>query len=518
MKKILALVVAFALCFTAVAGCITTSAEDAAAPAIEISSVELANTAGATSFTVSGTNCGTIAAQKLTVTIENGVKLDSIYNGATPLIDAANVATGEDADYYVETVEGNTVVTLVSVLNIGAANDTFTYTFNVTVPANETEEAVVYDVTAATVAGSIDEEYINVEIAPATITVAAKAAEPQGPTMNDAIVLNKEGVVISSTLDVYFQVRKELVAEYARAEAIIEPVTYDNSGNEVPGETAVIPLSGGTSKNYAVTYPNIAMYKLGLPLNIYIKCYDAEDNFVAYSDTFVRTPVGLLKEKYVAGSTDATQIKLNSLVTDMLNMAAKAETHFATQVASTSDLATLVAKGDVSNKDWPQDAATQSYGELTLAEAPTYYGDYNETDNKIVFGADLNGAPVITAKFNRATTEYPDHSKLKLELSYTTYYGQGAEGTVKTDVIEGDEWAAYAVGKSLICPFSLVAMYDGNKPVFATLTYDGNTVVTFEYSLENYIKEYENVGGTLGDLLTAIALFNVSSRTYFGTI
>ena len=334
-----------------------------------------------------------------------------------------------------------------------------------------------------------------------------------GPVLDETIVFNGEKMQFSNTINALLRINKALVNSYASLEVIVVPTVY-NAGNETVGEEIVIPVTSGTSKNWNVYYEGIGMYAMALTFDAYVKCYDAEGNYVAYSNVSTYSPIDLIKGVYVAGSTDATQKKLNSLVTDTLNLATKAQVYFANQSQyAGSDLAADVAAGNVANKDWPQDCATTAYAELNTVNSIEYIAPFTSTDSKLSFLSDLNGAPVFTCKFSKYQTAFPDLSKLKLELSYTEVYG---ESSVVTDTIEGDEWQI--AGKSVVAPASLVALYDGNKTVTGVLTYDGVEVIRFNYSLESYISE--NIGSTdanFVNLLNAIAYFNVSSRAYFGT-
>ncbi len=555
MKKILALVVAFALCFTAVAGCITTSAEDAAAaPAIEISSVELANTAGATSFTVSGTNCGTIAAQKLTVTIEAGVT----FTGIEGLINAADVETGEDADYRVETVDGNTVVTLVSVLNIGATNDAFTYTFNVTVPANETEADVVYDVTAATVAGSVDEEYITVEIAPATITVKALVVEPDvcehanwtewnitQPTktetglktrtcldcgeateevipaavLDTTMVFRTPNVTIAETLGLRLRARTSVLTdETATYKFVVTPQKYDATTlNEVSGETVEYALDK-TSTNYQLDLSGIAITELGLNVNAYIVRYDADGIFVAYSNVEAFNPATTLKGMINESATEGTTAyKYNLLIADLLTLGAEAQDYFPGLINSTTcDLYTS-ERVNAGVENW----ASATLGDLNAVDTTTNTvwnpdSAITSTTNRLSMEVSLNPAPAPTfvVRNASATGSNPlDYSKLSMTISYTSEN----DGQTRTETYEGDEWNDLVVRTHLKAGFPKVAMYDSDQVITAVLTYEGTEVFTSTYTLETYYSANLD-NATLGTLAQATAKLGISARNYFNSL
>lgn len=167
MKKVLALVVAFALCFTAIAGCFAVSA---AAPVITISSESIAAAGGNATFTISGREYTEKYAQILTVTVEAGLEVLTINDLVE--YDAAKENDDEFTFDWVRSTDdkGNTVI---KILNIIEADATFDYVVNVKATANTSEEAdVVYDITATVEAGKYQEGVIvDVTIPAATFTV-----------------------------------------------------------------------------------------------------------------------------------------------------------------------------------------------------------------------------------------------------------------------------------------------------------------------------------------------------------
>lgn len=147
MKKILALVVAFALCFTAIGGCLTTFAADVAADAalavnapddlVAFNSAEIA-------VVVSGTGYTAYAAQELKVTFPDALTLKSIDG-----IDEFD-AVGQ-ANYKVATADGVTTVTLVQ----ETPGDTFELTFKLGLAAaNQSGYIKTYTVAASAEVGT----------------------------------------------------------------------------------------------------------------------------------------------------------------------------------------------------------------------------------------------------------------------------------------------------------------------------------------------------------------------------
>lgn len=165
MKKVLALIVAFALCFTAFAGCFATSA---AAPLSFTITGSIADDNGAATVTVSG-SYEIRTAQLLTVTLDSNLKFEGVVNGIN--IDKVDNVTDETPEN-LYSVEGN----VIKFLDDYTGN--FEIVINVTAPANDGATDATYAVTAsADIAGWDDTEVSSVD--PVTAVVTVKAAVPE---------------------------------------------------------------------------------------------------------------------------------------------------------------------------------------------------------------------------------------------------------------------------------------------------------------------------------------------------
>jgi hypothetical protein len=270
-----------------------------------------------------------------------------------------------------------------------------------------------------------------------------------------------------------------------------------------------------TTKNAGAYYNNIASYELDLPITAYVACYNALGQEVAHSASLTIYPVALLKGLYVAGSANAQQIALNTVVTDTLNLGTAAQAYFSSQVAGDHDLKLATPIND----EWDQTYASASVGELTdvtnIAWNPS--SSVTSSTNNIGLTADISGAPVIQLSIlqSTATGNHPlDYSKLTLQVSYTRLYTQSGDPELVTDTITGSAWNAYASGKHLRYKFTKAAMFDANKTVTFTLTYDGTEVSTVTYSLDSFI--LANLSNAAqGTLITQLGKFASSSRAYF---
>lgn len=171
MKKVLALVVAFALCFTALAGCFVTSAAD---PVINIS-VDNFATDGVVDITGDLGDAVNYAAV-FTVTIDKAFTFaglgDLIEYNADDEADADDLGEPYWFDYVKTTDgEGNTVIKELNAHD----NGVFAYTLELTAPANDTCKAAVYEGAVVVELEYADFDATETAIADATadITVAA---------------------------------------------------------------------------------------------------------------------------------------------------------------------------------------------------------------------------------------------------------------------------------------------------------------------------------------------------------
>ena len=333
---------------------------------------------------------------------------------------------------------------------------------------------------------------------------------------DSSIVVHNVGASITATLDMRVRVRKSVIpADCVRAEVIVTPTIYDGSYNPTAGESFVESFNIADIGTYLTMYPkNFSLFALDLPMYIQVKCYDANENLYKYSPVYTYYPAETLKAQYNESASTNSAKKLNAIVTDMLNMSAAAQVYFASQAGATSALKATVEAGNLVNKDWPQTFATTTEPEYNTVNNLTYGDGFNSTNNQLRLGADLSGAPILSYSLRKASTAYPDTSKLTMTVSYTSYYGKAAGGEVVSDTISGDEWAQYGT-THYTYKFKDCAMYDGNKTITVVVNYDGAEVLRSEYSLETYIAANSTADTALAKCLKAMGIFGASARAYF---
>lgn len=196
MKKVLALVVAFALCFTALAGCFVTSAEDA----VELTFVNTAVASEGDAAIVVAADLGDAAkyAARTTITVDAAFEFVGLA-GLTQYDEEAEAAADDagedyDFDYTVETTEDATVVKALNAFDNGALS----YTIELVAPANATCQDVDYED-----AISVEVEYAAFDATAATtvkgataVTVAAGAGHTYGEGVVDPdATCTEEGVI-----------------------------------------------------------------------------------------------------------------------------------------------------------------------------------------------------------------------------------------------------------------------------------------------------------------------------------
>ena len=315
MKKILALVVAFALCFTAVAGCLTASAEGA--PKITVEAPEVAPSADVT-VAVSGENFQSVDSYLLTLTFADGFVIKAV-EGMNPV--------GENGGDYA--VNGTSIKLLNEIKDLGAEDDG-EFTFNITVTAPAVEGS--YNVTAAIEAGTGDANPIDVEV-DTTKPIVVKAAPPahthdwkdgvvtKRPTTTEtgvrtftcecgetnpveipvATIKASDGtaatdtwklghnLALDSSIKVGFLYRKAFVDEAVDVYAVINKDVFDVAGNVVDTETTVIEKADFevySSTRYRALYSGVAAKEMGTVLRAEMYRELADGTFECVLDSY----------------------------------------------------------------------------------------------------------------------------------------------------------------------------------------------------------------------------------------
>ena len=334
--------------------------------------------------------------------------------------------------------------------------------------------------------------------------------------LDETLIFNNTVLNISSTFNLSFRIKRSLIEGYATTKVIATPQKYyDDTLMEYTADPLTLDLVYKTKNNDGADLNNIGMYELGLNVDAYMACYDADGVFVAYSETITANPATILKGMIQADSTDSQVMKRNALIVDVLNLGTEAQSYFPGLIGSTTCDLYLAEKLN-SGVDTTLGSGELNIEDLTVGTDPVWNPEstvVTSAKNALRLSVNIKGSPVVAYRISQAssTGSAPiDTSKLTLNVSYTTLNGGEA---VVSDEVTGNEWAAYVNGKHLYYTFTKLAMYDGNKLITATLTYDGTEVWTSQYTLEQFV-----AANTATPIVVALGKFSLSSRAYFATL
>lgn len=503
-KKSLALILSAALCLTALVGCLTVSAADETTTPI----YEMVGAEGKAGETVTVTaklqNIEGICAHHVKFTFAKELTVVSMYDVTRdkPVKFDTDVAEGENFQFKksIDTNTGVTTVADVNILNFVKSDNTYdehtpslTLTFSVKIADGTADGNYAVNVTAT--AADQGEAWVNtIDFRNSNVVVKNTVA----PVLDANIKIDRY-ISVTATLGITYFVTNSQVADYDHIAVEVVPQKYDSNYNEIEGETKVITdfAAAGKTRKYAA-YNGISMNELGLNVSARLLCYDAENNLVAYSETYNDSPASLLKAIYASSNN----ITFKTAVTDMLNMGAEAQKYFGS-LKTGSDL----SKATLINDGFDQTYATAELDTLNDVNE-TKIADNAPISNKLITSVGLGGAPSVAYLIANGSTL--DKSKLEMRVSYHSNYSNEDV----TDTVTGSAWAT--AGKYLTYSFTKTALYDGNKTVTAEIYYDGALVLTNQYSVESYIAANQS-NATMGSALVAIAKFGKSCRAYFKT-
>lgn len=497
MKKIwqksLASMISAALCLTAFVGCLTVNAATTYEGTITSDGVEVSETVESATVTLNisspdaAMNVAAIAA-----TTDYGTLTAVEVEGTNCKIDETkDLATGK---FFVEAIDN------VAGFNTAAVKLTFTKAENVAVGNYPVTITYFAGASAATwkedIVNLTVEGAINIEVKSATIT----------PVLDESITFFNRSAVIQDTLGVGYLVNKAAVSAYSSIEIVTTATKYDETRNKYVADLVVLNKSE-IGSFYSATYTGIAMYELDLPVTTYIKCYDAEGNYVAYSNSVTDAPADLLKVTYNASTKDT----FKTMVTDMLNLGAAAQTYFGAFVPG-SDLASAT----LINDGWDQTyATTGDLAGLTIVNNLTWATDSPLSSADITISPSLNYAATPTLgyliKDVNGTLNKADFS---LTVSYDVQYPTAFAGT-RSVTVSGDKLST--VGGFYTYAFSEITLADSDRTITATLSYQGSKVLTYEYSMDAGIQAKLSGSANIVALSDALARFEAAARAYFGS-
>lgn len=328
------------------------------------------------------------------------------------------------------------------------------------------------------------------------------------PVEDSKLAIMMRSASVQDTLGIGYVISNATYAAYDHITIEVVAQKYDGNYNVVTEKAIEIPVTKLNASLSNATYTGIAMYALDLTVTAKVKAYDADGNYVAYSKaTYTDTPVALLKSTYATSKDD----NFKKMVTDMFNLATKAQEYFGTASANKENELLAKFNSNPINKDWDQTYASTELPELNLVNKVTWATGAPLTSSDLTFMPSLNYAAtptlgyLIIDKKNKFTS-----ADLKLDVSYTTVCPSAFAG-LKTQTFEGEGFTS--VGTYETAAFSKMTLADSNQVITAKLYYKGELVLTSEYTVEQGVSASPAGSKPLGE---ALAKFEAAARAYFG--
>ena len=507
-KKSLAIMVSAAICLTALIGCLTVSAERGEGT-ITVGTVEGKAGDSVTvpvelEYTSSQENGLGIAAALFDVKFDTNVLTITKIEREDPTNDAIAYTvqwrTTDGDESSIDVRDG-----AVRILAVGkdetavvpSMSLNLTFTINSEAPAGASyitfEILLACDYGTADIDGiyANDEDMISMSANNGSVTVAEDQTEP---VLDSSIDLSASYANISSEINLAIVLDTNSVSNYTRYELEITRNTFTNNYMyQKQVDVMSEPSAAYGSREYYL-YTGIGMYEMNVPITVVVKCYDAEDNYIAYNEVEFNI-VDMLKDIYY---TERTQETTKNMIVDLLYLGTEAQEYFGAEGSDLSNVALPTADFDV------ESTTEFIVEELANVETITPSDDYPSATSSLNLNIAKNpGTYYIISGLS---------SLERNSVNITTTYTNGLNSTDVTETVNGED-ATY-IGNRYYYVFNKIAFYDLDKTVTMTVTYNDETVLTTEFTVETYIaKNYTNE--SQGALLIALAKFSKSARINF---
>ena len=319
-----------------------------------------------------------------------------------------------------------------------------------------------------------DEEFIDMTITNGKITVVEDVTEP---VLDESLPLGRQ-VYVGSQFGLYYAIPQSLYSQYDNFYIEVISEHYDESYNITSTTERIYKneIANTIDGIDYYLYSGTTGYEMLLKIKATVYIEDSTGKVIKYSPTKEDT----LVERVKSGVTSEVakqdkDLKLLKVYLDMVNFATEAEKYFAEQYPD-SALASSVNDGKVSNVGF------ESYQEYASSEPivakdinKTFYDENNNPNQSVKLGKQvtIGASNFIAYQINPGDF---DTSKITLSVKYTDSYGNNLDKEVSyTDLAETGNWFRYTD----------IALYDVSKTITAVVSYDGNTLVTNEYSIES---------------------------------
>ncbi len=283
----------------------------------------------------------------------------------------------------------------------------------------------------------------------------------------------------------------------------VDSTTYD--ALETPVETTLVSSDAysayPTLPAYYFAFSDIYFYEMNIPIDITLNV--VRDGKTYYYTTTVNFSdlANDLYSKFLAD--EKANAKDLSLVTDLLNLAAKCQAYFGEQGIDGNTLSTL---------ELPNTKVDQKY-------ATDYSGitdDGGTRDSGLTIrGFQMLATPTLNYSANLGKT-YSNPADLTFTVSYPTKGTNGDEnGLIKkvvngADLSEGDK--KFASLGFYYFSFDKMELYDTNKLITFEITAADGSSWKYQSSMQSYLAGKITETGALGDVYKALASFGLSAQ------
>lgn len=460
----------------------------------------------------------TVTAIALTATFVDADETDTVAGTYAIVVSGDDMTDVNEADIAIDAINGSLVVAEPHVCSAGAATSNNDGTHDIACAGCDKLFA--------------DNEACN--YVDGACSVCGYAEPVTGPVLDENLQFRDVVVTVTSTVNIRYRLYKKTKdgingyqdLGYDHVEVVVSGKEYSfdtaNLYNEVDIPETIVNMTANNNTGNTFLYEGISMCSLGLNINAYIKAYDAEGNYVAYSPLKESSPELLIKETL----ENTTTVNGKTAFTELLNMAAAAQVQFAANKAGT-DLAAAVAADKLVNKGLDDTYTISDLPELNTVEDVQTVEGYADfiASHKVSASVALTQSPNIKVFVGGRDTL--DISKLKVVFSY-----YDPDPTVKKNVekvIDGstaEGAAAIGVsGKRYTFEVPGFEFHNSNQTVTATVYYDVDGDGTLEavsvaqYSIETYVSTtLASTSATqiAKDMATAIAKFGLAFRNNKG--
>lgn len=487
MKKILSIVLAVALCLTAMVGCLTVSADGAATATVATVEVDAGTATADVAITITG---DAIAATYIDVALPE-----------LALVGVASATDGLNAMHNSVNAEGAPDFTIADAANairilLDSAEGIVDYTSLSVVLTFNTANAAAGDY-AVTVTGSDAADSNEAAVVVNPIAGAVVVKEVVSEPVLDAAVVPTFSCGLGDTAYISCVIKKDQIANYAGFDVVVTRNTTSGSDYNFAEIVTTIPADKitETTSSYYCYYYGIELYSLMIPCEFVINLKDAEGNVVAYSNTFTTT----LKDALAANYAKTTNLKLKATITDLINAGTIVQQYFTN--GKTCDYANLA----LPNADWDQTYATTELGALA---------SYDTANNGAVImapGGGVSAAPYVS--FNMTGIDAAELDQYSIKLSY---YNANYKETMSTTIALTDP-AILVSGSKYYAYYRDLAIYATNAEVTAELYKAGNDtpISTYSYCFDTFIAS-RLTNAKLGNVVKALGILGQSFRTLKG--